>query len=270
MRDSRPLHASVFVQELLRNHGIDLESVRIQQSASEEEQAAVAAQSKQYELRKRIEALLTRGIPAKDIELIAAGELVETRALRAVRDWLADDRAPRLLVLAGQKDAGKTTACSVAVAADPSEADAVWVGRTAPRGRYVEAELLLKAWWHRDYLDESSRRVDVDPVTKLSPAVLVGCSLLAIDDVGQEPGQFVDGVAEALDVLVRLRCDRRLRTVISTNLETVDALVARYSATGRGGRLTERLTEHGLWVKCPPEGLRTTSRRKQVLARRTS
>lgn len=79
--------------------------------------------------------------------------------------------AVRLLVPEGPKDAGKTTACAVAVEADPSDADRRWLGRGAPHCRYVEAELLLKAWWHRDFAD--AHGVRVDPVTGLSPAVLV-------------------------------------------------------------------------------------------------
>lgn len=267
---------SAFVGEMLRDHGIDLTAPLRPQSADESRARLEALQQEAAvrERRIRTSALLTRGVPAKDIVHIVAGDLLETHALATVRRWLLDDQAPRLLVLAGGKDAGKTTACAIAVEADPSEADQQWLTARAPRGRYVEAELLLKAWWHKDFVapddPTGKRRVTEDPVTGLSPATLVHCSLLAIDDVGQEPGQFIDGVAEALDVLVRLRCDRRRRTVISTNLETAAAFIDRYSVSGRGQRISERLTEHGVWVRCPFEGLRAPGRRAQVLARRES
>ena len=283
MRDTQPksigahLGAS-FAQEFLRDHGIDLAAVRIEPSTRGAE--AEARERARRDEAVRISALLTRRVPAKDIELLVApappgssappgaGRILDTHAITAVRRWLADDNAPRLLVLEGPKDAGKTTACAVAVEADPSEADQRWLTRGAPHGRYIEAELLLKAWWHRDHVDASGVRIDADPITGLTPSALVNCRLLAIDDVGQEPAPFVAEVGEALDVLVRLRCDRRLRTVISTNLASAEAMIARYNAAGRGQRLAERITEHGRWVRCPVEGLRAPRRREQVLARR--
>lgn len=230
---------------------------------------AEATEAELGALRRRERELLRRGIPAKDIERLLAPEgLIDTRALEQVRDWLADPAARRLLVLSGRKDAGKTTAAAYAAASEPLPEDLRWLREHAPGRRYVEAELLMGPWMFYRLAERDGKGIEHthDPVTGLNRGDLVACSLLVIDDLGQEAAALAGDVGEVIDVLVRLRCDRRLRTVITTNELTVEALSKRYGP--RGARLAERITEHGLWVDCPVEGLRGEERRKAVLQRR--
>jgi hypothetical protein len=215
-------------------------------------------------LEQRRRHLLARHIRPTDVErLLQPERLVPTVALLKVQGWLADVAAKRVLVLAGEKDSGKTTAASWAAAADPGPADLRWLARGAGLGRYIEAELLRDAWLHhRTVKDADGIEHDKNSLTGMNREQLVTCWLLVIDDVGQESGALLHEVAEAVDVICRLRCDRRLRTVLTTNMvadegaKRASKLAARYAETGRSARLMERLTEHGLWVDCPREYLR--------------
>ena len=85
---------------------------------------------------------------------------------------------------------------------------------------------------------------------------LVSCSLLVIDDLGEEDSVRMQQTLEVVDIVTRLRCDELLRTVITTNMANMAALVSRYHDTERAHRLAERMTKHGAWVDCPVEGLR--------------
>jgi hypothetical protein len=225
----------------------------LSQAEASAEKAREAASAREERRRH----LLARHIPAKDVERLLAVELVRTVAIRKTHAWLRDP-ARRLLVLSGEKDSGKTTAAAYAAAADPTEADRRWLREGAPLGRYIEAELLIGAWYHRG-VERDARGIEhvVEPLTGMNRAELVTCSLLVIDDAGQEPAKLAGETGEAIDIIVRLRCDRMLRTVLTTNETTVEAFAQRYEdGAGRGARLLERLTEHGLWIDCPVEGLR--------------
>lgn len=229
------------------------------QPPSEDELKAQAARAEEAAREQRRRHLLARHIPPKDVERLLAPEvLVRTTALVKTRDWLRDPQARRLLVLSGKKDSGKTTAASYAAAADPNDADRRWLREGAPLGRYIEAEMLISAWYHRG-TERDARGIDhaVEPITGMARADLITCSLLVIDDAGQEAAKLAGETGEAIDIIVRLRCDRLLRTVLTTNETSVEAFGARYNDNaGRGERLCERLTEHGLWIDCPVEGLR--------------
>lgn len=204
----------------------------------------------------REQQLHARGVPAKDIDRLVAAEtaapggLRETEALARCRRWLAEDR--RILVLGGPPDAGKTTAAAWAAAQEPSAEDRRWWDERAgvPQVVYLEAELLLGVWLNRAGKESLTGRTREDLVT---------CWLLVIDDLGQEASTdgIVAMVGEAIDVLLRLRSDRRLRTLITTNIERTPGhakIVERYGA--RGVRIRERLQEHGAWCPCKAIGLR--------------
>lgn len=229
------------------------------------------------ERERRRQHLLARHIRATDVErLLSPGQLVHTVALVKTKAWLRDPAARRLLVLSGKKDSGKTTAAAYAAAADPLEADRRWLREGAVLGRYIEAELLINAWYHRvGEKDAHDIKHAVEVVTGMSRVELVTCSLLVIDDAGQEPGKLSAETGEAIDIIVRLRCDRMLRTVLTTNEESEVAFGQRYdNNAGRAERLLERLTEHGWWIDCPIEGLRRPGAiearlKKQQEARRT-
>jgi hypothetical protein len=233
-----------------------------------EEAAAGDEQAKLRAVDERRRWLLTRHIPAKDVEaLLHPGTLKPTESLRKVRAWLVDPSAPRILVLSGDPDSCKTTAAAWAVAADPIAEDRRWLREGAPSGRYIEAELLFGAWIHvAPKSGPDGIWHDREVVSGMNRGDLVACALLAIDDMGQESGKFTPEVGEAFETIVRLRCDRLLRTLATTNEKTPEDLAKRYG--DRGQRLLERLTEHALWVDCPVEGFRTEQRRADVLKAR--
>lgn len=231
---------------------------------------AKLAEEAEAEIKRRRAAMLRANIPAKDIDrLLAPERLKATTALTAVRDWLNNPKARRLLVLSGNPDAGKTTAAAFGAASAPGPEDIVWLREGAPWGRYVEAELLMGPWMFYTPVEIDGIKHTTDPVTRMHRGDLVHCWLLVIDDLAQEAAALAPNIGETIDVLIRLRCDRKLRTIITTNERTSAALAQRYDqAAGRGQRLTERLVEHARWVDCPDEGLRSAARREQVLARR--
>lgn len=258
----RPKHAAHILSLVPALAGLPshlLEPETPEQLAAREARERAALWEAQHPTVDRMAILRDRGIPAKDIDRLLANDLRETPAIARVRRWLMS--GDRVLVLAGAPDAGKTTAASFAASQDPSEADCRWwrdrVG--VPAVAYLEAELLLKVW-----LNRTGR----EPLTGRSQDDLVSCWLLVIDDLGQEASTdaVVGMVGEAVDHLVKLRSDRRLRTLITTNIRwhsppngkkedpANPSLVARYGA--RGQRILQRLTEFGAWYPCEPVGLR--------------
>src|SRR5690606_7686087 len=136
-------------------------------TAAEVEARTATAKAAADDDRRR--AMIGAHIPAKDIGRLLSGDLVETATIARVRAWLADPDARRLLVLAGAKDSGKTTAAAFAVSVEPSPADRRWLTRGAAAGRYIEAELLLGAWWWVGArADAQGQARDADPVTGMN------------------------------------------------------------------------------------------------------
>lgn len=244
--------ASIIAGSRLAHLLTPLAAVDPERDREDREALARAEAADARELRRRI--LVDCGAPAKAAALIAHDRLRDTTALRHVRAFMGQDQR-RLLVLSGDPDASKTTAASLAL----DIATVAWcaqVGRGGPGPQLIPAELLVGAWMYYDRTRE--RTEPTEPLTGVNKLVLSTCWLLVIDDVGQEGAEHLQLVGEIVDVLVRVRCDRGLRTVLTTNLLDVDALVKRYPA--RGQRIGERLTEHGVWARCPAEGLRGSRR----------
>lgn len=228
-------------------------------------EAAAAMAARQLEVRREAW-LRSRGIPQKHLDTIIAGDLVETTALAAVKRWLP---AGGVAVLVGPPDASKSFAASWAVAQDPP-AGAPRYDRGRSRGWppdlspvFVQAELLVRIVDHRRRWEDEDAR---EPTSGRSVEEVLGAYLLALDDLGQEAARRDSKVADAVDIVIRTRCDRGLRTVITTNHRSIEAMAR--SLGGRGPRVAERLLEYGTEIACPFEGLRDARRRREALARR--
>lgn len=213
---------------------------------------------------QRKAALQARGVPAGAAAVIAADELQQTAAVDQAQTWMRErlrERrvgtlgGKRLLVLAGKKDASKTTAASVLVERWPA-----WQ-RLEECPLLVPFEQILGPWYHRP--TEGQPR---DELSGLTRRQLLVASLLVLDDVGQESAELADRHGEVLDQLLKARCDADRYTVITTNYEKGEELLRRYGA--RASRIGERITEFGVWADCPREGLRSAKRREQELNRR--
>lgn len=202
--------------------------------------------------------LLSCEIPTKIAALLVARRfadpslLAPTKAVLEAQAWAGQERN-RVLVLAGAPDASKTTAACLALEHEFETwmADLVTRAETCPR--FIQAEHLVGTWLYR------GARGETDPVTNLNRLLLLRASLLVVDDVGQEPGELAHIFGEALDTIIATRCNRGLRTVLTCNDTSFEALLGRYGT--RGQRIGERLTEHAWWRVCKAEGFRRGSRR---------
>jgi hypothetical protein len=217
-------------------------------------------------LAERKRDLMTNGIPAGAAAVIAASNLAPCTAITKAREWFRNPARKQVLVLAGPKDACKTTAASCAVD--------VWPWRGLEQlPRLVAWENVLGPWYHRP--SDSSPH---DEVTRLRRRDLLTAALLVLDDVGQEASELAPRFGEALDLLLKTRCDAGLYTIITTNYEClvdtrrgkdlISGLVTRYDH--RGPRIGERLTEFATWARCEVEGFRSAERREAVLRRRAA
>lgn len=245
--------------------------------------AALQSARKATEQHDRCRSLMAYGIP-EDAALVIAADAVEDRpAVVAVRRWV-EVRPHLMLVLAGQKDASKTFAASLAVATWPKGPPgprqlrgAWWELGEAPV--IVKFSLILGPWYH---LPTEAR--PVDPATRLDKVDLLRAKLLVLDDVGQEPRDLAERCGEALDQLLDVRAAAGLFTLLTTNYEHATdrcagcsrkpevcscrrapadeprvkpGLLSRYGE--RGQRIGERILEHAGpagWVNCPYSGYR--------------
>lgn len=191
-------------------------------------QLAAARPEREEELRARV-ALAERrrrtslrttanllGVPEdEDLRAVALDDAApETPAMRAVREalaWRGTQRRGCVLVVGGERGAGKSAALAHAVIRCESSAlfvPAVTVGAT-PRNGYSEHGHAWDRW--------------------------LSVSVLAVDDVGTEGGD-----PEALAALLWQRYDAGKATLASTNLSRVD-FVARYLEGDIGRRVADRL-----------------------------
>jgi len=191
-------------------------------------QLAAARPEREEELRARV-ALAERrrrtalrtaanllGVPEEeDLRAVALDDAApETPAMRAVREalaWRGTQRRGCVLVVGGERGAGKSAALAHAVIRCESSAlfvPAVTIGAT-PRNGYSENAHAWDRW--------------------------LSVSVLAVDDVGTEGGD-----PEALAALLWQRYDAGRATVVSTNLSR-DDFAARYLRGEIGARVADRL-----------------------------
>lgn len=205
---------------------------------------------------QRVAWLRSRGIPERHLDAILRGALEETVALRSTRAWIADAPPGSVLLLLGPPDAGKSCAASWAVAQDPPRSAVhyrrgrahPWPAELAPA--FVAAEHLARIMEHRPRFEDVDQR---EPVSGRTWSELLGCYLLALDDLGQEASRSRRH-AEAADILLRSRCDRGLLTIVPANFKTPEELVSHLGP--RGVRFAERLLEYGTFIRCPAVGFR--------------
>lgn len=152
-----------------------------------------------------------------------------------IRLWL-DDPDALMLILAGTTGSGKTDAAyAAAVEAAAPKTGAVMRDR---RGEAKRKPLLVRAWTYNGYLMELRPNGSPDPVWAIRDRARTA-ELLILDDLGAE----VDGAASQharteLVELLSYRIDRKLRTIVTTNLRH-DAL-----KDAIGAPALSRLKEH--------------------------
>jgi DNA replication protein DnaC len=191
-------------------------------------QLAAARPEREEELRARV-ALAERrrrtslrttanllGVPEdEDLRAVALDDAApETPAMRAVREalaWRGTQRRGCVLVVGGERGAGKSAALAHALVRCESSAlfvPAVTIGAT-PRNGYSENAHAWDRW--------------------------LSVSVLAVDDVGTEGGD-----PEALAALLWQRYDAGRATLASTNLARSE-FVERYLTGQIGARVADRL-----------------------------
>jgi DNA replication protein DnaC len=180
------------------------------------------------------ELVATFQLPAKDIELLWNGLIVDTAAVEALRDG-----GMTFIVLSGGTGSGKTVAAATWLyrwATDPvnwreASFSPEFVGG---RGLFVTAARLSR--WSKYNSDEMDR--------------LLGCARLAVDDLGAEYLDEKGSYLSLLDELINERYSHRRITVMTTNLDAAQ-FRSRY-----GERITDRIRECGRFVSVGPISLR--------------
>lgn len=172
--------------------------------------------------RRELEAVMRDSqAPARSVRVVLSGEARDTRAMAAVRAFMASESSA--LVLAGGKGCGKSTA-------------AVWAIAERRAGHFRYAGEL--AGLSRD--DDERRRVTRAP-------------LLVIDDLGVEYLDDKGWFAAFFDEVIVRRHDNELKTIITTNLPK-----AKFSARYRSERVLDRLAT-GMFVEIPEGSMRGAS-----------
>jgi len=179
---------------------------------------------------RRLMLLLDRGIPLDAADIVASDNLRNTKAIGYVKDFMGDRAGT--LVISGGVGSGKTVAAAWMVSQrtpdkyvgnSPDGRGGTWPAELHPRFRDVSELTMLPRWG--DAVAETMR-------------VLKRCSILAIDDVGNETDTDESFVG-VLDALIVARHDNRLRTVLTTNLP-VEKFFKRY-----GIRIRDRVRGAG-------------------------
>lgn len=171
------------------------------------------------------EAVAARGVPETHLENVYDRVPVECDALKWVRETLTGNR--HLLVLSGGVGVRKSGSACWALVKRP--------------GRYVKASRLSAL---------ASSHLDDERALYSS---LFRCQTLVIDDLGGEyvddKGFFVKVIAELVDE----RYERKLVTIITTNLDA-----AKFKAT-YGERVADRIRERGRFVDIKGASVRKAS-----------
>lgn len=198
------------------------------QNPTPEEAARDAKRQADYEAsvreaaRYKLEAAMRESqAPARSVRVVLSGQARDTRAMAAVRAFMASESSA--LVLAGGKGCGKSTA-------------AVWAIAERGGGHFRYAGEL--AGLSRD--DDERRRVTRAP-------------LLVIDDLGVEYLDDKGWFAAFFDEVIVRRHDNELKTIITTNLPK-----AKFSARYRSERVLDRLAT-GMFVEIPEGSMRVGS-----------
>jgi DNA replication protein DnaC len=192
----------------------------VYRSEVEAREAARAERYAGYEVLQREENLRAMGLTER-LAGILAGQVEDSPALVAVRDWL--DTGKTFLVLGGNVGVGKTVAAAWALS---ERAGIFRKASQITRMSQFDAEA-----WDRLYR----------------------AGLLVVDDLGTEPhDQGGWGLSALLDLFDR-RYEERARTILTVNV-TVDTFRERYGKDG--GRFLDRLRESGTWFNVAGESRR--------------
>ena len=188
-----------------------------------------------------IEALLRErehGLPARAIDRVLAGNLVETPALTEVRG--AND----LLVLAGSAGTGKTIAAVAWIHAHVA-APALWhdIGER-DRNPCVRFKGHVPTWISASQLARVSH-YDQAAVDRIAKA-----PRLVVDDLFSEYVDAKGFFSSLLDEIIDARYSGLRPTIITTNLDAA-GFVARY-----GQRIADRVRESGRFFNCGNVSLR--------------
>lgn len=155
-------------------------------------------------------------VPRHMHEPFIAGDIADTKALAAVRQWLGSDSPKPILVLLGGTGTGKTLASFTALA--------------TLRGQLVEAvQLGRRADPWRNDIDAGVEALD-----------LTTGGLLVLDDLGTEDAddkRFFEAFGRLVNVRQGTKNGRPLRTLITTNIPSTD-IRRRY-----GDRVADRFNE---------------------------
>ena len=181
-------------------------------------QAEQEARRMESERQKLEAAMRDSQAPARSVRIVLSGEARDTRAMAAVRAFMASESSA--LVLAGGKGCGKSTA-------------AVWAIAERRAGHFRYAGEL--AGLSRD--DDERRKITRAP-------------LLVIDDLGVEYLDDKGWFAAFFDEVIVRRHDNELKTIITTNLPK-----AKFSARYRSERVLDRLAT-GMFVEIPEGSMR--------------
>lgn len=181
-------------------------------------QAEQEARRMESERQKLEAAMRDSQAPARSVRIVLSGEARDTRAMAAVRAFMASESSA--LVLAGGKGCGKSTA-------------AVWAIAERRAGHFRYAGEL--AGLSRD--DDERRKITRAP-------------LLVIDDLGVEYLDDKGWFAAFFDEVIVRRHDNELKTIITTNLPK-----AKFSARYRSERVLDRLST-GMFVEIPEGSMR--------------
>lgn len=194
--------------------------------------------AREFEARKA--QLVKICVPRKDIDRLMSGELNETRAMEAAREFFAGPST--ILVLVGPRGVGKTFAGSWLAAATE---DSVIGGRKPDarplnhhgyrsRARFITAAQLARTSRYDDKAMGSLERIE----------------LLVIDDLGVEYADEKGSFLSLFDGLFNVRYSNRLCTVITTNL-TASEFKGRY-----GERIVDRIRESGKFIGLDGKSMR--------------
>jgi len=218
MTDTRDhaLELRALLTQAAADHGFDLDAPA-PVYADRDESKAIA----QRQLAAR---LAVHGVSVRHAEALAKGGYIDTPAILVARR-IADRHVHGVGVfvwICGAHGVGKSFAAA-----------SLLLGATD--GRVITgADLVRQGLWIRE---------GVSAASGCSAEILRRCSLLVIDDAGQEEASDRDYTTAAIDTLVEARLRAGLTTVITSNHTGADAI--RGYLGGRAARVLERLVESG-------------------------